>query len=169
VQEAQRTWLVKIMLGITYMGYPLTYIILTVLVSIYLLLKKHPLPLETVFMNSCLFSTWAFMELLKIWFERGRPAGEALTVAGGYSFPSGHAMVSAAFYGFIAYLLIRNKTKWGRLGAYLIYLLIFLIGFSRIYLNVHYASDVLAGFIFGFISMALHLLALNKTRQRLTA
>ncbi len=167
--EIQRPWLLKSMLVITYMGFPLTYIILTALVSIYLLrvTKNRPLVIEAVFLNSCLFSTWAIMEYLKHWFGRSRPAGEALTIATGFSFPSGHAMVSIAFYGFIAYLLFSTKNKWGCLGANALCLLVFMIGFSRIYLNVHYASDILAGFLFGSICLVVNIKGLNMTRQRL--
>ncbi|MDD3363627.1 MAG: phosphatase PAP2 family protein [Syntrophomonas sp.] len=168
--EIQRPWLEKSMLVITYMGFPLTYIILTTLVSTYLLrgTKSRPLVTEAVFLNSCLFSTWAGMGYLKHLFERSRPVGEALTIASGFSFPSGHAMVSIAFYGFIAYLVISyKKDKWGCLGATALCLLVFMIGFSRIYLNVHYASDVLAGFLFGLICLAVNIKGLNMTRQSL--
>ncbi|MDT2294513.1 phosphatase PAP2 family protein [Paenibacillus larvae] len=74
--------------------------------------------------------------------------------ATGYSFPSGHAMVSSSFYGFMVYLLWKHqRRKWRAawlipwLGAFVI----FLIGFSRIYVGVHYPSDVLAGFAAGGI------------------
>ena len=168
MQEIQKPWLVKSLLVITYMGFPVTFIIITALVSTYLLCwtKNRSFVIEAVFLNSCLFSTWAVMEYLKYWFERSRPAGEALTAASGFSFPSGHAMVSIAFYGFMAYLLIRyTKNKWGYLGAAALYLLVFMIGFSRVYLNVHYASDVLAGFLFGLICLAVNIMGLNITRQ----
>lgn len=169
MQEIQRPWLVQTMLVITYMGFPLTYIVLTALVSTYLLrLTRNPLITETVFLNTCLFSTWAAMGYLKYWFGRSRPMGEALTVASGFSFPSGHAMLSMAFYGFLAYLLISyGKNIWGYLGATTLCLLIFMIGFSRVYLNVHYASDVLAGFLFGLIFLAVNIKGMNMTRQRL--
>lgn len=70
----------------------------------------------------------------------------------GYSFPSGHSMVSMAFYGlliYFAYTKIQNKNL-RNIVCITLTLLIVSIGFSRIYLGVHYASDVLAGF---FISI----------------
>jgi len=150
IPSIQTPWLTNIMLVITYMGFVLTYLVLSPIVSIYLFKKKKIL--EAVFLNVSLLTAWVADDLLKLWFERSRPLGEELTVASGYSFPSGHAMVSMAFYGFLAFLLLnhsRNRlTGWAAVG---LYILVFLIGFSRVYLNVHYTSDVLAGFMFGFI------------------
>jgi undecaprenyl-diphosphatase len=170
MQNIQRPWLIKSMLVITYMGFPLTYIILTVFISTYLLRLKENLffVTEVIFLNTSLFSTWAAMQYLKYWFGRSRPVGEVLTVASGFSFPSGHAMLSIAFYGFLAYLFISyTKNKWGYLGAAVLCLLVLIIGFSRVYLNVHYASDVLAGFLFGLICLAVNIKGLNLTRRRL--
>lgn len=85
--------------------------------------------------------------ILKLIFMRPRP--ELMLVKEfGYSFPSGHAMVSMAFYGLFIYILNHSKIKrWIRnLLTGFILLLIILIGISRIYLNVHYFSDVIAGF-----------------------
>jgi len=108
--------------------------------------------LEGIFLNMCLVSAWITMVLLKLFFGRERPPGEHLVFAEGLSFPSGHAMLSLAFYGFVAYLLRAEYP--GRKGKFLVlvlYLLVFFIGFSRVYLNVHYASDVLGGYLFGGI------------------
>ena len=88
-------------------------------------------------------------QLLKRIVERPRPEGYRIVEELGYSFPSGHSMVSMAFYGFFIYLIykkVKNKyIKWS--SIILISTLIALIGISRIYLGVHYASDVLAGFL----------------------
>lgn len=97
-----------------------------------------------------LLLAWAVMKVMKDLIGRERPAGEQLTIATGMSFPSGHAMLSLVFYGYIAYLLLQHgRSNIQRLLAYGLMLLIGLIGFSRLYLNVHYATDVLAGFIIG--------------------
>lgn len=150
IPTIQTPWITSIMMVITYAGFSLTYLCLSPLVSVYLFYQKKIL--EAVFLNVSLISAWVADDLLKISFERSRPMGEALTVAAGYSFPSGHAMVSLAFYGFLAFLLLNHsRDKRTRRAAAGLYILVLFIGFSRIYLNVHYTSDVLAGFLFGSI------------------
>lgn len=92
-----------------------------------------------------------FFRFLKIIFQRGRPDFHQLIEIGGYSFPSGHAMNAITVYGILLFLLWRNiPTRMGRiiLATFCI-LMIFSIGFSRIYLGVHYPSDVLAGYFAG--------------------
>ncbi|NLN88199.1 MAG: phosphatase PAP2 family protein, partial [Syntrophomonadaceae bacterium] len=136
----------------------------TVFISFYLLSKQNIY--EAIFLNISLFSAWGMMSLLKNLFERSRPAGEALTIAAGFSLPSGHAMLAMAFYGFLAALLLRHrKRSRARWGAVLLFIWVILVGFSRIYLNVHYLSDVLSGFVFGFICMILSLAGLERVRR----
>ena len=149
---------------VTYTGSSVAFLTLTLFISFYLLSKqKH---YEAIFLNVSLFSAWWIMSLLKNVFERSRPAGEALTIAAGFSLPSGHAMLSMAFYGFLACLLLRQKnSSRARWGAILLFIWVFLIGFSRIYLNVHYLSDVLAGFIFGLILMILSLAGMDRVKR----
>lgn len=88
-------------------------------------------------------------QLLKQILQRPRPTEYRIVDAAGYSFPSGHSMVSMAFYGYLIYLIYKKVKqpllKW--LGMILLGILILLIGISRIYLGVHYTSDVLAGFL----------------------
>jgi len=99
-----------------------------------------------------------FFTLVKLLVHRPRPPLEdAVYVQSGFSFPSGHSTVSAALYGTLAYLLIRglrseaSKALIGTVAA----LLIFAIGLSRVYLGVHYPSDVLAGWAAGIFWMLL--------------
>lgn len=90
---------------------------------------------------------------LKLFFHRARPDLHRLIEVSGYSFPSGHATNAFALYGVLAFLLWRHiHTQWGRtILLFISILMIFLIGISRIYLGVHYPSDIIAGyFISGF-------------------
>lgn len=88
-------------------------------------------------------------QILKNIIQRPRPEGFRLVEERGYSFPSGHSMASMAFYGLLIYFIFLNvKNKIARNTICIaLSALIFLIGISRIYLGVHYASDVLGGFL----------------------
>lgn len=87
-------------------------------------------------------------QIVKHIFLRNRPVGIALIKQGGYSFPSGHSMISFAFIGLFIYMVLSSNLSKGKkvLFTTLLSLLILIIGISRIYLGVHFASDVLAGF-----------------------
>lgn len=95
--------------------------------------------------------------IIKEIVKRPRPSINRLVSVSGYSFPSGHSMSSIAFYGYLIYLIhqkISNKyLKW--LLIIILSILILLIGISRIYLGVHYASDVISGFLAGAIYLIL--------------
>lgn len=89
----------------------------------------------------------------KVAFHRQRPAGIGAYAEASFSFPSGHATIAAAFYGFIVYFLWRQTETWkNRLNVLFAgLLLIFAIGFSRLYLGVHFVSDVLGGYLLGVL------------------
>ena len=86
--------------------------------------------------------------VLKQIVQRPRPDGFRLIAETGYSFPSGHSMVSMAFFGLLAWMIwVYEKDRLMRnVWCVLMGLVIVMVGVSRIYLGVHYASDVLAGF-----------------------
>ena len=102
--------------------------------------------------------------ILKSLLQRPRPTEFRIINETGYSFPSGHSMISMAFYGFIIYLIyekVKNKyIKWTSIT--LLSILIVMIGFSRIYLGVHYLSDVLAGFLFSIAYLIVYIGIINK-------
>ncbi|GAA0596236.1 phosphatase PAP2 family protein [Virgibacillus siamensis] len=105
--------------------------------------------------------------LIKVVVERERPSLFAAADAEGYSFPSGHAMMSTVCYGMLSYFLAKkiehNTTAIIMHVSFL--LLIFLIGISRYVINVHYLTDVLGGFFFGDICL-FALIFLHKSVQR---
>lgn len=104
-------------------------------------------------------------QLLKYILQRPRPTEYRIINESGYSFPSGHSMVSMAFYGYLIYLIYKyakNKyVKWT--SIILLSILIGLIGLSRIYLGVHYTSDVLAGFLISISYLITYITILDKT------
>lgn len=96
-------------------------------------------------------------ETLKQTMQRPRPTVMHLTNAGGYSMPSGHSLTAVVFYGLILMFFasqIKDK-KYRYLSYVLLITLISLIGFSRIYLRVHYVSDVIAGFSLGLVILTI--------------
>lgn len=103
--------------------------------------------------------------ILKNIVQRPRPTEFRIIEETGYSFPSGHSMVSMAFYGYLIYLTYKYiKNKYLKFGIItLLSLLIISIGISRIYLGVHYTSDVIAGFL---ISIA-YLIIFTKVVEKL--
>lgn len=107
---------------------------------------------------------------LKEIFQRPRPLVPLVQKARGLSYPSGHAMMSFSFYGLLIYLVWREvkDPELKKLLISLLFLLICTIGFSRIYLRVHYASDVAAGFAMGVICLVLSLWILRKIEKAVT-
>lgn len=107
--------------------------------------------------------------ILKNLFVRSRPFGVALIEESGYSFPSGHSMTSLAYFGLFIYLIYcSNLSKKKKVFSIsLLCFLIFLIGISRIYLGVHYASDVIGGFILSIIYLVIftHILNLKQRKK----
>ncbi|UHA75901.1 phosphatase PAP2 family protein [Paenibacillus sp. 481] len=93
-------------------------------------------------------------EGLKLIFQRARPEWEHWVHATGYSYPSGHSMTGLAFYGMVGFLIWLHLKERGKVRFYvpiLTLLLIGGIGVSRIYLGVHYVTDVIAGFAAGMV------------------
>ena len=109
-------------------------------------------------------SSLIMMLILKWLFGRKRPLSPLLQAARGLSFPSGHAIMSMSFYGLFIYWVLHSPLpSWAVVAlTVLLILLIILIGFSRVYLRVHYASDVLAGFIIGLIWLFITLAVVEK-------
>jgi len=112
---------------------------------LYFVLKHR---IELILFVSVLVGTPIINQILKQFFHRARPDLHRLIEAGGYSFPSGHAMNAFAVYGIIAFLLWHHiPTHLGRTILILISSgFIIMIGASRIYLGVHYPSDIIGGY-----------------------
>ncbi|MBB6444289.1 phosphatase PAP2 family protein [Bacillus benzoevorans] len=107
--------------------------------------------------------------LLKQIFHRARPELHRIIDIGGYSFPSGHAMNAFTFYGILTFLLWRHITvKQGRI--ILIWsssIMIFMIGLSRVYLGVHYPSDIIGGYLGSgcWLALSIWTFQLYKEKQ----
>ncbi len=106
-----------------------------------------------------------FTSLGKFTFHRPRPEWPVY-LEHSFSFPSGHATIAVSFYGFITYILISSMIKWRpRINLFFAgVIIILLIGFSRIYLGVHYLSDVWSGYLIGTLWLIIGI-SLSKYLQ----
>jgi membrane-associated phospholipid phosphatase len=148
------------------------YIVLTALCAIlfWIVFKNWRFVLEIVFVLA--ISGLANVALKQV-INRARPDAEHLVSVATLSYPSGHAMSAIAFYGFLIYLFYNFKLNvWVKTLTILILgLLILAIGISRIYLGVHYPSDIAGGYIAGFIwvifcIVLFHVIDLLRKRRR---
>lgn len=144
---------------VTNFGGAIFLIVLTVLLVTIIKNKKIGL---SIFANLTIVTI--LNQLLKRVLQRPRPTEYRIIEETGYSFPSGHSMVSMAIYGYLIYLIykyVENKyVKWILIS--LLSVLICLIGISRIYLGVHYTSDVLGGFLISISYLVIYISAVNK-------
>lgn len=132
--------------SITFLASPIFLIALTLI----FLFTKNGLSILFNLLNVTILNN-----LLKIVIRRDRPVGINLVLENGFSFPSGHAMIGLAFYGLIIYFIYKSKLKYKNYLIILFSILILLIGISRIYLGVHYASDVIAGYSISIIYLSI--------------
>lgn len=142
---------------ITFFGSSIPLISICIISFLFIKNKKIPM-----YISINLIVTAIFNLLLKNIIRRNRPVGYRLVEETGFSFPSGHSMASMAFYGLIIYLIFKYvKNKYARVAlCTFLSILIVAIGISRIYLGVHYASDVFAGFMISlsYLTLFTHLI-----------
>ena len=156
------TEMTYVMTFISFLGSAVTFIALTVAFIFLIKDKKYS---KIIALN--LILVFVLNRILKWIIRRPRPERLKLVLEEGYSFPSGHSMVAFAFYGFLIYLIyknIKNKKIKYPLMVFLALLILF-IGISRIYLGVHYVTDVIGGFIFAFLYLVVFIKYLYKKVQ----
>ena len=154
-QNERHLGLTLLLSAVTTVGGPLGMGLCATAVVAILLLRHHRAP--AVFVMLC-SGGGALLDLaLKMIFERTRPdVALAIASAQGYSFPSGHAMGSTVVLGSIGYLVLRGSLPWKAKSAWLAALVaaVILIGLSRVYLGVHWFSDIAAGWSAGTVWLA---------------
>jgi len=140
---------------VTHTGDPVVVGVATGVVFLALLLRRH-VRLAITWIAT-LVGTAAINSALKGWFQRERPLHDhGFIVEHSYSFPSGHASGSMVFYGMLAYvLLVLCPPRWHRLIVIAAVAMITVVGISRILLQVHYFSDVMAGYATGLAWVTL--------------
>ncbi len=159
-------WLQSAIVNISALGSGAVATLVVLLVVGFLLLARKPRLAGLVV--ACGLGSALVTHLLKSFYERGRPnVVGVIQPAAGLSFPSGHAMVSVALYLTLG-VLIAGSLRQRRLRVYVVAaaaLLAFLIGFSRVYIGVHYPTDVLAGWTVG-LALALACGLVERALQR---
>jgi len=149
--------------GITFFGNTSTVIAIAALIAIVFFLNKNYRPYLWGLMTT-LASAAATAYALKEIVARARPGGliPYAAVETSYSFPSGHATASMALYGFIAFLLYILYPRYKAGTITVATLIILSIGFSRLYLGLHFPSDVIGGYIVGGLALCLGMWITNK-------
>lgn len=142
----------KVFLSITMLGEAEFVIILALIIS--LLLWHWRKKLQIITMWVVIIGSEAVTYTIKVLVNRPRPEN-ALVLEQSASFPSGHATIAVAFYGFLTYLLLREIKKYRTLALAIGIIIILALGYSRLYLRVHYLSDVLVGYLIGAIWLAI--------------
>ena len=139
---------------ITWFGSTIGIIIMTIISMTMIRDKKI-----NILLTVCLILGTIINNVIKLIFARERPDINPLMVEDTYSFPSGHSMMSMILYGYLIYLVYNHfkisKYKW--LIVLGLSILIFSIGFTRIYLGVHYVSDVIGGFVLGIAYLIIYI------------
>jgi len=167
IQGWRQPWLTEMMRGITFLGSATAVIPLSLLAL--WLLGRRVSSRAAQLSGAVLVGGVALEEGLKRMFHRPRPPRPWLTEASGFSFPSGHAMIGIIAYGLLAYWLWKLLPRpYNRLAAVLAVLFFLAIGLSRVYLGVHYPSDVLAGFAAGVFWLGTWWLAVRNLTDWLT-
>lgn len=135
--------------------------LITITILLLIIVKNKKIGLLTL---TNLVTITILNQILKFILRRPRPTEFKIINETGYSFPSGHSMISMAFYGFLIYLIYKNiKNKYLKTTLIIILsLLIIAIGISRIYLGVHYVSDVIGGFLISISYLIVYIKLIKK-------
>ncbi len=152
--EHRAEWISVLMLIVTYAGGMVVATTVIMLAIIFFAIHNHQKQIAPLLVSVCGTTVTVFS--IKNFLGKARPLAEAFYLEQSFSFPSGHAALAVALYGFFIYLIwqhekhhLQNKVIWG-LGIFIL-----LIGLSRLYLGVHFLSDILAGYAVGFIWLSI--------------
>ncbi len=155
VQKFNPAWFVLLMEFLTFLGNPLSEIVLTLALAIFFYMKD--LKKDAFLILLSVFGIGLLGEIIKVLIARPRPSPSLVHQVGSLfgkdSFPSGHVLFYVGFFGLLTFLLEKRfkKTLARDTATGLFLLLMVLIGLSRIYLGAHWFSDVLGAYLLGFI------------------
>ncbi|MCF4968946.1 phosphatase PAP2 family protein [Nostoc sp. CMAA1605] len=160
LQKLHNPLLDAIIKGVTFLGEPTFFLAICSALGINLWQNQRPRKATTLGLATV--GAVGLNLLFKEIFRRARPTlWNYIVNAVHYSFPSGHAMVSTAVYGCIGYILAKEFPQWRKQILTSTTVLILAIGFSRLYLGVHWPTDVLAGYAAGLLWLIVCILYLE--------
>ena len=139
---------------------PVVVIVFSLIIAFYIYIKSSKA--KGIFFGAMVLITGGIIFALKWTFERARPMN-ALVSELGFSFPSGHATMAVVFFGLLVHLFVSKKYKIH--GIVVASLLVLFIGLSRIYLRVHWLTDVIGGFVIGGIILFVGIWVFNVHRR----
>jgi undecaprenyl-diphosphatase len=165
LRELHNPVLDKVMLSFTFLGEPVILLIVCAILSIGLLTRGQRSQATILIIAAA--GAVALNNLLKVLFGRARPMlWERIVDVQQYSFPSGHAMISMVVFGMIGYLLSSKFSQW-RIGIIsLTILLVTGIGLSRLYLGVHWPTDIVAGYAAGLVWLLTCIFSFQVLQER---
>ncbi|MBW4627371.1 MAG: phosphatase PAP2 family protein [Brasilonema octagenarum HA4186-MV1] len=150
IQKLHTPLLDRIMVGITFLGQPV--VLLLICLGLRIGLQRYNRRTQATTLSIAAIGAMGLTFFLKRLFGRARPdLWDWIINVGHHSFPSGHAMGSIVIYGFVGYILAKEFPQWREQILALTVVLIVAIGFSRLYLGVHWPSDVVAGYAAGLV------------------
>ena len=152
VVRLRRDWLTPIMQSFTSLSSPVVLAVMLIIVAAFAP-GRMPGRFATLNLVGIVGLNFALKEIV----QRPRPEGFRLIAETGYSFPSGHSMVAVAFYGFMIWLILRYEEDaiLRKIWSLALFFVVVMIGMSRVYLGVHYFSDVIAGYCVAAVWLVL--------------
>lgn len=150
----------KIMDGISFIGSSKFLLPVITIITLCMLYKKRFYIAKLLIASS--LGSWVLNHLLKLVFNRTRPLDFFLVEQGGLSYPSGHSMVSMSMYLTIAYLLIKYRNANSKQAYGIATFLVLIMGISRLFLGVHWPTDIVGGFIMGYLYFRLIIKIIKK-------
>lgn len=169
VQGVETPWLTEVMKVFTFIGS--TNIVLAISIITIGILLYFRQGAQTILFTVAIGGTALLNLSLKLFFQRDRPDFNRLIEISGYSFPSGHTMMATSLYVILAIILWRNTQRLWRVVVVVgMLFMIFMICISRIYLGVHYPSDIVGGVTASsfwiIIVTTIYTIILNKQKQQ---
>ena len=158
--ELRNTELLSFFTWVTLLGEWQVVVGFAVIISLLLWLwprRAYIIPLWVSIVGGKLFTF-----LVKLVLHRPRPE-LAYYLENGFSFPSGHATIAVAFYGFLIYIFFKEAKNFGQKASVIFggLIIILTIGLSRLYLGVHYLSDIGGGYLMGLLGLVIGIVLLK--------